>query len=40
LLLQIFAHFAPAMMALEYGFNVVLEKNQPTFSLEEANYLQ
>ena len=34
-----FAHFAPAMMALEYGFNVVLEKPM-TFSLEEAKLLQ
>lgn len=29
------AHFAPAMMALENGFNVVIEKPM-TFSLEEA----
>ena len=34
-----FAHFAPAMMALDYGFNVVLEKPM-TFSLEEAKLLQ
>lgn len=34
-----FAHFAPAMMALEYGFNVVIEKPM-TFSLEEAKLLQ
>jgi predicted dehydrogenase len=29
-----FAHFAPAMMALEHGFNVIIEK--PLLSLEEA----
>jgi predicted dehydrogenase len=34
-----FAHFAPAMMALENGFNVVLEKPM-TFTLEEAKKLQ
>jgi predicted dehydrogenase len=34
-----FAHFAPAMMALEYGFHVVIEKPM-TFSLEEAKLLQ
>jgi predicted dehydrogenase len=34
-----FAHFAPAMMALEYGFNVVIEK-PITFSLEEAKLLK
>ena len=34
-----FAHFAPAMMALEYGFNVVIEK-PITFSLQEAKLLQ
>ena len=34
-----FAHFAPAMMALEYGFNVVIEKPM-TFTLEEAKQLQ
>lgn len=34
-----FAHFAPAMMALDYGFNVVIEKPM-TFSLEEAKLLQ
>jgi predicted dehydrogenase len=34
-----FAHFAPAMMALEYGFNVVIEK-PITFSLEEAKLLE
>ena len=34
-----FAHFAPAMMALENGFNVVLEKPM-TFTLEEAKELQ
>lgn len=34
-----FAHFAPAMMALDHGFNVVLEKPM-TFSLEEAKLLQ
>ncbi|MFV5696463.1 Gfo/Idh/MocA family protein [Flavobacterium sp. LB3P122] len=33
-----FAHFAPAMMALDYGFNVVIEK-PITFSLEEAKLL-
>lgn len=33
-----FAHFAPAMMALDYGFNVVIEKPM-TFSLEEAQLL-
>ena len=34
-----FAHFAPAMMALENGFNVVIEK-PITFSLEEAKLLE
>jgi len=34
-----FAHFAPAMMALEYGFNVVIEKPM-TLTLEEAKLLQ
>ena len=34
-----FAHFEPAMMALEYGFNVVIEKPM-TLSLEEAKQLQ
>ena len=34
-----FAHFAPAMMALDYGFNVVIEK-PITFSLEEAKLLK
>jgi predicted dehydrogenase len=34
-----FAHFAPAMMALEHGFNVVIEKPM-TFTLEEARQLQ
>ena len=34
-----FAHFAPAMMALEYGFNVVIEK-PITFSLQEAKLLK
>ena len=34
-----FAHFAPAMMALDYGFNVVIEK-PITFSLEEAKQLE
>lgn len=34
-----FAHFAPAMMALDHGFNVVIEKPM-TFSLEEAKLLQ
>lgn len=34
-----FAHFAPAMMALENGFNVVIEK-PITFSLEEAKLLK
>ena len=34
-----FAHFAPAMMALEYGFHVVIEK-PITFSLEEAKELK
>ena len=34
-----FAHFAPAMMALDNGFHVVLEKPM-TFSLEEAKLLQ
>ncbi|MDP4282872.1 MAG: Gfo/Idh/MocA family oxidoreductase [Bacteroidota bacterium] len=34
-----FAHFAPAMMALENGFNVVIEKPM-TFTLEEARLLK
>ncbi|MFV0604979.1 MAG: Gfo/Idh/MocA family protein [Niabella sp.] len=34
-----FAHFAPAMMALEHGFNVVIEKPM-TFTLDEARQLQ
>jgi len=34
-----FAHFEPAMMALENGFNVVIEK-PITLSLEEAKLLQ
>ncbi|KLT65899.1 MULTISPECIES: Gfo/Idh/MocA family protein [Pedobacter] len=34
-----FAHFAPAMMALDYGFNVVIEK-PITLTLEEAKQLK
>ncbi|WP_316791412.1 Gfo/Idh/MocA family oxidoreductase [Pedobacter frigoris] len=34
-----FAHFAPAMLALEYGFNVVIEK-PIALSLDEAKQLQ
>ncbi len=34
-----FAHFAPAMMALDYGFHVVIEKPM-TFTLDEAKQLQ
>jgi len=34
-----FAHFAPAMMALDYGFNVVIDK-PITLSLNEAKKLQ
>src|ERR1700743_3447659 len=34
-----FAHFAPAMLALEHGFNVVIEK-PITFTLEEAKQLK
>src|SRR6201995_2183634 len=34
-----FAHFAPAMMALEHGFNVVIEK-PITFTIDEAKQLQ
>lgn len=34
-----FAHFAPAMMALEHGFNVVIEK-PITFTLDEAIQLK
>ena len=34
-----FAHFAPAMMALEYGFHVVIEK-PITFSMDEAKQLK
>lgn len=34
-----FAHFAPAMMALEHGFHVMIEKPM-TFSLEEAKELK
>ncbi|MCX2572977.1 Gfo/Idh/MocA family protein [Pedobacter sandarakinus] len=33
-----FAHFAPAMMALEHGFNVVIEKPM-TLTLDEAKQL-
>jgi predicted dehydrogenase len=34
-----FAHFAPAMLALDNGFNVVIEK-PVTFTLEEAQQLK
>jgi predicted dehydrogenase len=34
-----FAHYAPAMMALENGFNVVIEKPM-TFTIDEAKSLQ
>lgn len=34
-----FAHFAPAMMALDHGFNVVIEKPM-TFTLQEAKQLK
>ena len=34
-----FAHFAPAMLALEHGFHVVIEKPM-TFTLEEARLLK
>lgn len=34
-----FVHFAPAMMALEHGFNVVIEKPM-TFTLDEAKQLK
>ena len=34
-----FAHFAPAMMALENGFNIVIEKPM-TFTLDEAKALK
>lgn len=34
-----FVHFAPAMMALDHGFHVVIEKPM-TFSLEEAKQLK
>lgn len=34
-----FAHFAPAMMALDKGFNVVIEKPM-TFTLEESKQLK
>jgi len=34
-----FAHFAPAVMALEHGFNVVIEK-PITFTLDEAKQLR
>jgi predicted dehydrogenase len=34
-----FAHFAPAMMALDHGFNVVIEK-PITFTLDEAKQLK
>lgn len=34
-----FAHFAPAMMALDHGFHVVIEK-PITFTLDEAKQLQ
>jgi predicted dehydrogenase len=34
-----FAHFAPAMLALEHGFNVIIDKPM-TLSLEEAKKLE
>ena len=34
-----FVHFDPAMMALEYGFNVVIEK-PITFTLEQAKEIK
>src|SRR4030095_6903149 len=34
-----FAHFAPAMLALDNGFNVVIEKPM-TFTLNEAKLLE
>src|ERR1051326_4269008 len=34
-----FAHFAPAIMALDHGFNVVIEK-PITFTLDEAKQLK
>ena len=34
-----FAHFAPAMMALDYGFHVVIDKPM-TLTLDEAKQLQ
>lgn len=34
-----FAHFAPAMMALDHGFNIVIEKPM-TFTLDEAKQLK
>ncbi len=34
-----FAHFAPAIMALDHGFNVVIEKPM-TFTLDEAKQLK
>jgi hypothetical protein len=34
-----FAHFAPAIMALEYGFNVLIDKPM-TLTLDEAKHLQ
>jgi predicted dehydrogenase len=34
-----FAHFAPAMMALDKGFNVVIEK-PITFTIDEARQLK
>ncbi|MGN6638360.1 MAG: Gfo/Idh/MocA family protein, partial [Mucilaginibacter sp.] len=34
-----FAHFAPAMMALDHGFNVVIEK-PITFTIDEARQLK
>ena len=34
-----FAHFAPAIMALDHGFNVVIEKPM-TFTLDEAKELK
>jgi predicted dehydrogenase len=34
-----FAHFAPAMMALDYGFHVIIDKPM-TLSLDEAKQLQ
>jgi predicted dehydrogenase len=34
-----FAHFAPAMAALEHGFNVIIDK-PITLTLEEAKKLE